>query len=365
MTKHLKSKRSLGHVRLESFVGHMSSSPTRGEWVAHDSNGRSRVTGFRYNRASLAADIRHALESLNWEKFIKSDSRVFVKPNFALPFYKPGVTTTESVLEATLGILKDRASEVYVGESDGGADSFTADYSLRNHGIPEICRRTGATMLNLSAGQRKRIRETSNGRTVEVTLPSQLLEMDESISIPVLKVHAVTQVSLSIKNMWGCHPDGMRLFDHKHLAERLALISKLVRLRFVVVDAIYGLNRRGPMHGDPVKVGVILVGDNPVATDATATRLMGFRADQVRHIVAASRAGLGPYQESNIELLEDLTPFQRSFYLKSTGVDILGAWTFRSDYLTRLVFGSPVSELIYKLVGRKFRKKIFKSGDEF
>ena len=345
-------------------MGPMSSSPIGSERVAYDSSRRSKVTGFGYNEATLAADIRHALESLNWEKCIKSDSKVFVKPNFALPFYKPGVTTTESVIEATLGILKDRASEVYVGESDGGADSFTADYSLRNHGIPEMCRRTGATMLNLSAGQRKRIKEVVNGRAVEVTLPSQLLEMDESISIPVLKVHAVTQVSLSLKNMWGCHPDGMRLFDHKHLPERLALISKLVHLRFVVVDAIYGLNRRGPMHGDPVRVGAILVGDNPVATDATATRMIGFRPHEVRHIVMASKYGLGPYQDSDIELLGDLTPFQQKFYLKSTLVDVLGAWTFRSDYLTKLVFDSSISRLIYVLTGRKFRKKIAKLGDE-
>ena len=118
------------------------------------------------------------------------------------------------------------------------------------------------------------------------------------------------------------------------------------------------------MHGDPVGVGAILVGDNPVATDATATRMMGFRADEVRHIVMASKAGLGPYQESDIELLDDLAPYQRTFYLKSTLVDVLGAWTFRSDYLTKLVFDSPISKLIYMISGRKFRKKIVKLGDE-
>ena len=209
-------------MRLAQHASVMSPSTESGEREPNPLHKRSRVTGFGYKEASLAADIKHALERLDWRKFIRSDSKVFVKPNFALPFYKPGVTTTESVVEATLGLLKDRASEVFVGESDGGAASFTAEYSLRNHGIPEICRRTGATMLNLSVGQRKRIREIVNGKVVEVTLPSQLLEMDESISLPVLKVHAVTQVSLSLKNMWGCHPDGMRLFDHKHLGERLA-----------------------------------------------------------------------------------------------------------------------------------------------
>ncbi len=313
---------------------------------------------------SFVDDLKQAFERLNWRKFIKRDSRVFVKPNFTLPFYKPGVTTTESVVEATLEILKDRASEVFLGESDGGANSFTADYSLHGHGMPEICRRTGATLLNLSSAQRRRVKETINRIPVEVTLPKQLLEIDESVSIPVMKVHAVTGVSLSLKNMWGCHPDGMRLVDHTHLSERLALIAKVVNLRFAVVDAIYGLTRRGPMHGDPIKVGAVLVGDNPVAIDATATRMMGFRAEEIDHIIGANRAGLGPHREGEIDVVGDLSPFQQHFKLKSTIVDRLGSLTFRSEYLTRLVFDSALSRPIYAAVGRKFRKKILKPGDE-
>src|SRR5207249_4213155 len=217
---------------------------------------------------------------------------------------------------------------------------------------------------NLSETLRTRISEKVNGRIIEVTLPRVLADVDESISMPVLKVHAVTRVSLSLKNMWGCHPDGMRLLDHTHLAERLALIAKVVHLRFVVVDAIYGLNRRGPIHGDPVKVGAILVGDNPVATDATATRLMGFRAEDIGHIVVACRAGLGPYRETEIQVLGDLTPFKRRFYLRPSIVDKLGALTFQSKYLTKLVFDSPLTEKVYAVVGRKPRKKIVVPGDE-
>jgi len=342
----------------------MMLSPAKRSHRGDNKNPAATVTGFSYSAPDLENDLTHAFESLKWKEYVKSDSKVFVEPNFTLPFYKAGVTTTETLLEATLNVLKDRASEIFVGESDGGSASFTADYSLRNHGVPEICRRTGATMLNLSKVERTRISERVNRRLVEVTLPRTLLEMDESVSIPVLKVHAVTGVSLSLKNMWGCHPDGMRLFDHTHLAERLALIAKVLHLRFVVIDAINGLNRRGPMHGDPVRVGVVLVGDNPVATDATATRLMGFRAEDVGHIITANRAGLGPYRETDIQIIADLTPFQQHFYQRATVVDLLGTLTFRSAFLTKLVFDSALSKPVYSVVGRKFRKKILKPGDE-
>ena len=99
------------------------------------------ATAFKHQKGTLEADIRDAFERLKWRDYIKSDSRVFVKPNFTLPFFKPGVTTRGSVIEATLAVLKDRASEVLIGEEDGGYGSYTAEYALMNHGIPNICRR--------------------------------------------------------------------------------------------------------------------------------------------------------------------------------------------------------------------------------
>jgi len=325
---------------------------------------QSAVAVFRYEPDQIEADLKVAFDSLHWRDYIKTDTKVFIKPNFTLPFPKPGVTTSTKLVEAALSILRTRTSEVFVGESDGGYASFAADYSLRNHGIPEICTRTGSTMLNLSAMERTRVSERVNGKSVEVTLPRVLLDMDESLSMPVLKVHVVTGVSLSLKNMWGCHPDTLRLLDHTNLSERLALIARSIHLRFAVVDGIYGLDRRGPMNGDPVKVGAVLVGNNPVATDATATRLMGFRAEKIGHIITASKAGLGPYGQNEIKVMGDLGRFQQHFHLKPTIVDRLGSLTFRSDLLTKLVFDSPITRPIYAVAGREYRRKIRDPGDE-
>jgi uncharacterized protein (DUF362 family) len=322
------------------------------------------VTAFVHKPQALEADIRSAFERLKWRDYIKSDSRIFVKPNFTLPFFKPGVTTHGSVIEATLAVLKDRASEVLIGEADGGYGTYSAEYALTNHGIPDICRRTGATMVNISQMKWTKVTKKINGKLITVTLGKELLNVDESISLPVLKVHAVTKVSLSIKNLWGCHPDTLRLLDHKNLDEKLALIAKSIHLRFALVDGIFGLNVHGPMDGSPVNVGVIMLGDNPVATDATACRLMGFDPARIKHIRIASNEGLGPCDIGDINILEDLSAFQQKFRIEPTFVDRLGALTFRSRLLSRAVFDSPLTKPIYKLTGRKHRRKIEKPGDE-
>jgi uncharacterized protein (DUF362 family) len=325
---------------------------------------KSQVTGFKYDQESLNVDMTDAFEKLNWRQYIKSDTKVFVKPNFAVPFFKPGVTTNTNIIEIVLGILKDRASEVYVGEADGGDESFTAENSLKNHRIPEICKKTGTEMLNLSRLNRIKVTDKINGKRTEVTIPRLLLRMDESISIPVLKVHVITKVSLSLKNLWGCHPSNLRLLDHKHLSERLALIAKSINLRFAVVDAIYGLNKHGPMDGEIVDVGAVIVGNNPVATDAIATRLMGFDPKEIHHIVVASKAGLGSYKKEDIELLSDLSLFQQHFFINPTIADFTSSLCFKSYILNKIVSDSIFTKPIYNLLGKEPRKKIIKPGDE-
>jgi uncharacterized protein (DUF362 family) len=325
---------------------------------------KAKVTAFNYAEESLERDLKCAFEKLNWKNYIKKDTKVFVKPNFTVPFPKPGVATNVNVIETTLNLLKSRAMEVYIGESDGGDQSFTAEYSLKNHGIPAICKRTGAEMINLSNIEWIKVCEKINGKKIDVTLPRFLLKMDESISIPVLKVHVMTTVSLSLKNLWGCHPSSLRLLDHKYLSERLILIAKSIHLRYVIIDAIYGLNNYGPMDGEVVKVGGIIVGDNPVATDAVSARLMGFEPEKILHINKASVAGLGPYKSEEIEVLSDISQFQQHFIVKPTIIDLASSLCFKSNILNKIVSDSVFSKPIYNLLGKEPRKKIIKPGDE-
>jgi uncharacterized protein (DUF362 family) len=324
----------------------------------------AKIAGFHFNNDCLEKDLKNSLERIHWRDHIKSDSILFVKPNYTAPFFVPGITTNRCVIEALLGILKDRAAEVYIGESDGGDESFTAEYSLNNHGVPDICRKTGATMINLSQTKRVRVTDTICGRKTDVTLPVPLLTIDESISVPVLKVHVMTKITLSLKNLWGCHPSTLRLMDHKYLSERLTLIAKSINLRYVVVDAIYGLNRHGPMDGDAVDIGAIIVGNNPVATDATGTRLMGFDPKTVHHIMIAHKYGLGPVDEREINILDDLTPYQQHFYVQRNILDQFSALTFKSNILNKFVSDSVFSKYLYKIANREYRKKIVNPGDE-
>jgi uncharacterized protein (DUF362 family) len=66
---------------------------------------------------------------------------------------------------------------------------------------------------------------------------------------------------------------------------------------------------RGPVNGKPVKMDLIIAGTDPVATDSTGCRVMGFDPHEIMHIRRAYEKGLG--EIDNVEVvgnkLEDVT----------------------------------------------------------
>src|SRR5439155_25599551 len=149
----------------------------------------------------------------------------------------------------------------------------------------DICRQTGSQPLDLSKQNLEEYSGIVGGKEVSVRLARLLVEeVDFTISLPVLKVHAMTTVSLSMKNLWGCYPTDLRLLEHRQLDRKLALISRLIKARFGIVDATYGLDNHGPMEGDARFLGKFIAANDLVAVDTACARMMGFNPREIRHL---------------------------------------------------------------------------------
>ncbi|MCK4722583.1 MAG: DUF362 domain-containing protein, partial [Dehalococcoidia bacterium] len=196
---------------------------------------------------NLKATLEQGLQFINWDDYVDKNSTAFVKPNFTFPYYKEGITTSPEFLRCLLELLKGKAGTVIVGESDGGNHSFKADEAFEGHNMYQICKETGIELVNLSTLPSETIESKISGKTVKVQLPKLLLEeIDCWVSVPVLKVHVMTTVTLSLKNSWGCVPDTMRCLHHQNLAYKLALIARLLKPKIVVIDGTYALDNHGP-----------------------------------------------------------------------------------------------------------------------
>ena len=236
-----------------------------------------------------------------------SGKRVFVKPN--LIDYLPGrlATTSPEVVAALLDLLLELgAAELALG--DGPAFHWDARSVARQAGILHEAEKRGVRLvdLNYDDPQPVPVKDGWLRREGSVWLPRHILEADLVISLPRLKTHHWTGVSLSMKNLFGVIP-GSRYGWPKNILHINGLSPSILGLYrmlpqvVAVVDGILGMQGDGPLFGTPVQHGVLVVGQDPLAVDATCARLIGFEVSEIEHLALGAWAGVG--QAEKIRLL--------------------------------------------------------------
>lgn len=297
--------------------------------------------------------IRKGLEFIRFGDFVSADTKIFIKPNLTFPEYRPGVMTSPRCVEAAIVAVKDYTSHVYIGDSDsGGYNPFPMESVYAETGLVDFSQSHGVQLVNLSRLPRRTIDVKIGRRQVAVPLPRLLTDdIDLLLTMPVPKIHMNTQVSLTFKNQWGCIPEPSdRLRLHPDFAEVILAVNDAVRSRVAVVDGMYGLNGSGPMKGDPVELGWMLVADDIGAGARTCCQLMQIPVERARHLRLAQRRGLIP-DASQLEVNRDLADFTRvPFVLHRRVTDYPGLLAFHSRPLSYLGYFSPLAGLLHKLL---------------
>lgn len=125
-------------------------------------------------------------------------------------------------------------------------------------------------------------------------LPRAILGADFVVSMPKVKTHHWSGVTLSMKNMFGVVPGNKYGWPknvlHWHgIQESILDLCATVPIHFVIADAIMCMEGNGPLNGSPRQLGCVVLADDLVAADATCARLMGLEPDRVPHIHEAAK----------------------------------------------------------------------------
>ena len=308
-----------------------------------------------YN-ASLALGLKESLESAK---------TIFIKPNLTYPNYKKGVTTRVEFVRALVNIICEIKPKlkVYIGEGEGGYNSFPMTDTLKSMGFFDIEKDfKQVKVVNLSELPSKKVSLEIPAGKYEVDLSTLFDEVDFSISCPVPKVHAMTKISLSYKNQWGCLPDIMRLKNHYVFDYIISRVSDFLKFRYVFMDGKYGLNNNGPMVGDPIDINWFCAANSLGAFDAIVAEMMGFDFRKVKHIEMASKYGFVPSRE-DIEILGDLESLRRQFVLKRTFWSYPALAAFHSKKLTNLFYFSRYAKILHDIM-YTFRKRPIDSTED-
>lgn len=271
------------------------------------------------NRLVAAADLMGNVADL-----FRGKNKVYIKPNLGIDDVRlhagrQVALADASVIRATVSLIRRH----YDGELILG-DAST--------GMP--CRRVfdaeglGQALQGLDV----RLVELNEGSFSDWAVPGppamfsrykfsdELRGVDAVVSIAKLKSHVSTGATACLKNLFGMTPCPVYGAPRRYLHAPIRLPRVLVDIGTLfppVLNVIDGLVAQDGREwgGRPVQTNVLIVGNNVVATDATAVRLMGndptanygvapFLFD-ANPLPLAHAHGLGPIAAAEIEVRGD------------------------------------------------------------
>ena len=77
----------------------------------------------------------------------------------------------------------------------------------------------------------------------------------------------------------------------KWCRESVVELNRTFRNTFAIVDGVIGMEGNGPIQGTPKHSGVLVMGSDLVAVDATCCRIMGIDPEKVDYLRMAANLG--------------------------------------------------------------------------
>ena len=224
-----------------------------------------------------------------------SGARVLLKPN--LVEYDAGtvINTDPRVIAATVLAMR-RLGAIDVTVAEGPGHRRDTQYVATASGLLEALGEIGAPFVDLNADALVAQRLRSHYTPLDsLWLPRSVTTgADLVVSMPKMKTHHWAGVTLSLKNCFGCVPGRVYGWPKNALhvvgiEQSILDVAAAVRPDLAIVDGVVGMEGNGPIAGSPVEAGVLVFGNDPVATDAVASRLMNIDPERVDYLAEAGR----------------------------------------------------------------------------
>jgi uncharacterized protein (DUF362 family) len=257
-------------------------------------------------------------------KVIPAGSKVHVKPNGIS--FSPGVHTDPAVVDAVLSYLRDHGYR-RLALMENSSHGIPTRLVFAVTGYDGIARRYGAELVYLDEGGTASY--TLQGEETPIRISRRLYErfIDPSrsagnfyLSLPKLKTHSMTTVTLGVKNQQAFPVDRDRMHFHNHetLHARLARLYRMVQPDFCIIEGVTAIfNGHVPpkalLEESSVRLDVLIGGRDTVAVDTVGARVLGYGIEEVEHLRLAAEWGLGEGKLDSIEVVGDLARFQTRY----------------------------------------------------
>jgi uncharacterized protein (DUF362 family) len=249
---------------------------------------RNVVSIFKYD--GTINPLKNAIEQCNGFSELKENDKVLLKPNIVwggggtnkMPKY--GFITTSKMVEDIIQLLRQHGCRnISIGEGTTDDKEFGSN-TLKGYkwsGIANAAKKYEVKLIDFNKESYKQFE--LNGTKMEIS--NAALEADFLINIPVLKTHAMTKVSLGLKNLKGClNMPSKRKFHEGDLERMISLLNTLVKPKLTIIDGIYAMERGPLANGLAHRMNLIIAGRDNLSCDIVGSTVLGVEPSSVEHL---------------------------------------------------------------------------------
>ena len=312
-------------------------------------------------KTNVIESVSAVMDAAHYKDFIPRGYTVFLKVNLGWDLFIPGSVTNPAVFEGVVKKLKGHAEKICVVESNQVLENIKKAYKRSK--ISEIAKHLNVDWINLS-DCKKISKHIPENRVIQNVIIPEILTKGVIVTLPVMKTHGKSTITISLKNQWGCIPK-MRHMYHLCLTEAISDVNAALGVRFSVVDGTIAMEGNAPKTGIPREVGIVGAGGDIVEIDSVFANLMGFNPWKIPHLVEAERRGLGKIGTDFIGgEIGPIEPFEPAGHNLVSKIELF----LRQSSFDSLVFKTPVFlgmlagaktyyYLFYFFKGRRIRKR--------
>lgn len=251
---------------------------------------------FRTEFTSWEKSVPPLLEGAGLIEGLNEHQTILIKPNL-VEALEPPVTTPVELIAVLIDYLQQKApnKKLLIGEGTGAPD-YDTFHCFDTLGYTQLSAQTGVELLDLNNQECVKKHNPTCSRWPEMHLP-KLLDEVFLLSVPVLKVHTLADVTLTMKNMMGCPPPKhyqqggywKKSSFHRGIQKAVFDLNQYRSPNFTLLDATVGMAEShlwGVTCEPPVNT--LAAGWDPVAIDSYGCSLLGKDWREIGHIRMAN-----------------------------------------------------------------------------
>ena len=244
--------------------------------------------------ASYSVDlVSKILDGIRISNLDVKGKKVLLKPNLVEFDHNTAINTDVAVVAAAYEAFRSLGAQVVIAEGPGHRRDTIgiAEQAGYRQGLENF----DSVFVDLNRDDVTAVQNFAHHK--QIYLPNTALAADLIVSVAKMKTHHWAGATLSMKNFFGLVPGSVygwpKNFLHfTGIDMSIIELNRIFPKTFAIVDGIIGMEGNGPIQGTPKHAGVMVMGTDNMAVDATCCRIMGIDPTKVAYLAGAQHLGI-------------------------------------------------------------------------